>query len=157
MRISDWSSDVCSSDLFLGVHPLIANVLAYLLCVAIGYLLHSRWSFRGHGGRDNVARRTSRFFLVSLVSFGLNSVFVWILTGPLLDGPTWWPVVPMLFVTPFVTFPLNSRWVFARWSKSNGASRLRPHGGARQTPLVVAGATGNPGDAHQTRNQAPRE
>lgn len=98
---------------FLGVHPLIANVLAYLLCVTVGYVLHSRWSFRGHGGRDNVARRTSRFFLVSLVSFSLNSVFVWILTGPLLDGPTWWPVVPMLFVTPFVTFALNRRWVFA--------------------------------------------
>jgi putative flippase GtrA len=98
---------------FLGVHPLIANVLAYLLCVTVGYVLHSRWSFRGHGGRDNVARRTSRFFLVSLVSFGLNSIFVWILTGPLLDGPTWWPVVPMLFVTPFVTFALNRRWVFA--------------------------------------------
>lgn len=98
---------------FLGVHPLIANVLAYLLCVTVGYVLHSRWSFRGHGGRDNVTRRTSRFFLVSLVSFSLNSVFVWILTGPLLDGPTWWPVVPMLFVTPFVTFALNRRWVFA--------------------------------------------
>ncbi len=98
---------------FLGVHPLIANVLAYLLCVVIGYVLHSRWSFRGHGSRDNVTTRTSRFFLVSLVSFALNSAFVWILTGPLLDGPTWWPVVPMLFVTPFVTFALNRRWVFA--------------------------------------------
>ena len=59
-----------------------------------------------------MAKRTSRFFLVSLVSFGLNSLFVWILTGPLLDGPEWWPVVPMLFVTPFVTFALNRRWVF---------------------------------------------
>ena len=98
---------------FFGVHPLIANLLAYALCVAIGYILHSRWSFRGHGSRDNAARRTSRFFLVSLVSFGLNSIFVWLLTGPLLQGPTWWPVVPMLFVTPFVTFALNRRWVFA--------------------------------------------
>jgi putative flippase GtrA len=98
---------------FMGVHPLIANVLAYLLCVAIGYVLHSRWSFRGHGSRDNPAARTGRFFMVSLVSFGLNSIFVWVLTGPLLDGPTWWPVVPMLFVTPLVTFTLNRRWVFA--------------------------------------------
>lgn len=96
---------------FMGVPPLIANVLAYLLCVVIGYALHSRWSFRGHGSRDNVAARTSRFFMVSLVSFGLNSLFVWVLTGPL-NGPTWWPVVPMLFVTPFVTFALNRRWVF---------------------------------------------
>lgn len=96
---------------FFGVPPLIANVLAYLLCVAIGYVLHSRWSFRGHGSRDNPARRTSRFFMVSLVSFALNSLFVWLLTGPL-DGSTWWPVVPMLFVTPIVTFALNRRWVF---------------------------------------------
>jgi putative flippase GtrA len=97
---------------FMGVHPLLANVFAYALCVAIGYVLHSRFSFRGHGSRDDPAKRTSRFFLVSLVSFGLNSLFVWILTGPLLDGPEWWPVVPMLFVTPFVTFALNRRWVF---------------------------------------------
>ncbi|MEA1015796.1 GtrA family protein [Sphingosinicella sp. LY1275] len=98
---------------FMGVHPLLANVLAYALCVAIGYVLHSRWSFRDHGSRDNPAKRTSRFFLVSLISFALNSLFVWILTGPLLDGPTWWPVLPMLFVTPLVTFALNRRWVFA--------------------------------------------
>lgn len=98
---------------FMGVHPLLANVLAYALCVAIGYVLHSRWSFKDHGSRDNPARRTSRFFLVSLISFALNSLFVWILTGPLLDGPTWWPVLPMLFVTPLVTFALNRRWVFA--------------------------------------------
>jgi len=97
---------------FFGVHPLVANVFAYALCVAIGYVLHSRWSFRDHGSRDNVARTTGRFFVVSLVSFGLNSLFVWVLTGPLLDGPTWWPVVPMLLVTPLVTFALNRRWVF---------------------------------------------
>jgi putative flippase GtrA len=98
---------------FMGVHPLLANVLAYALCVAIGYVLHSRWSFKDHGSRDNPTKRTSRFFLVSLISFALNSLFVWILTGPLLDGPTWWPVLPMLFVTPLVTFALNRRWVFA--------------------------------------------
>lgn len=96
---------------FVGVAPLLANVLAYLLCVVIGYAMHSRWSFRGYGSRDNPAARTARFFIVSLVSFAVNSLFVWVLTGPL-DGPTWWPVVPMLFVTPFVTFALNRRFVF---------------------------------------------
>ena len=95
----------------LGIAPLIANVLAYAVCVAVGYVIHSKWSFRGHGRRDNLARTTSRFFVVSLVSFALNSIFVWLLTGPL-DGPDWWPTIPMLFVTPFVTFALNRRWVF---------------------------------------------
>lgn len=96
---------------FLGVAPLLANLLGYAVAVAFGYVLHSRVSFRGHGSRDNVARRTGRFFIVSLVSLGLNSLFVGVLTGPL-DGPTWWPVIPMLFVTPLVTFYLNRQWVF---------------------------------------------
>ena len=97
---------------FLGVPPLLANLLGYAVAVALGYVLHSKVSFRGHGSRDNPAQRTGRFIVVSLISLGLNSLFVWVLTGPL-GGPTWWPVVPMLFVTPLVTFTLNRRWVFA--------------------------------------------
>jgi putative flippase GtrA len=96
---------------FLGVPPLLANFLAYAVAMALGYVLHSSVSFRGHGSRDQVARRTGRFFVVSLVSLGLNSLFVWVLTGPM-HGPTWWPLVPMLFVTPAVTFALNRQWVF---------------------------------------------
>jgi putative flippase GtrA len=97
---------------FLGVPPLVANVFGYLVAAGIGYVLHSRVSFRGHGSRENPARRTGRFLIVSLISLGLNSLFVWALTGPM-HGPTWWPVVPMLFVTPLVTFALNRQWVFA--------------------------------------------
>jgi len=97
---------------FLGVPPLLANVLGYVVAAGIGYLLHSRISFRGHGSRDNPVQRTGRFVIVSLISLGLNSLFVWALTGPM-HGPTWWPVVPMLFVTPLVTFGLNRQWVFA--------------------------------------------
>ena len=96
---------------WFGVPPLIANLLGYGVAVAIGYVLHSRVSFKGHGDRDNPVQRTGRFFIVSLVSLGLNSLFVGVLTGPL-DGPTWWPVIPMLFVTPLVTFTLNRQWVF---------------------------------------------
>jgi putative flippase GtrA len=97
---------------FLGVPPLVANVFGYLVAAGIGYVLHSRVSFRGHGSRDKTAQRTGRFLIVSLISLGLNSLFVWALTGPM-HGPTWWPVVPMLFVTPLVTFALNRQWVFA--------------------------------------------
>ena len=96
---------------FMGVAPLLANLLAYAVAVALGYILHSRVSFRGHGSRDNPAKRTGRFMIVSFVSLGLNSLFVGVLTGPL-HGPTWWPVIPMLFVTPMVTFALNRQWVF---------------------------------------------
>jgi putative flippase GtrA len=94
----------------LGVAPLLANLLAYLVMVSTGYVMHSRWSFRGHGGRRDPGT-TLRFFLVSLVSLALNSLFVWLLTG-LLAGPEWWPVLTMLFVTPVVVFALNRQWVF---------------------------------------------
>ena len=95
------------------IWPLIGNVLGYLAAMVSGYFLHSNWSFRGHGSRDDVVRTTSRFFAVSLVSFGLNTAFVWIFTGPLLHGPTWLPLLPIIFFTPLVTFALNRLWVFA--------------------------------------------
>jgi putative flippase GtrA len=103
---------------FLGIAPLVANLAAYLVMVSLGYVMHSRWSFRGHGDRRNPARTTLRFFLVSLVSLALNSLFVWLLTG-LLAGPKWWPVLTMLFVTPVIVFALNRQWVFGGGSESS--------------------------------------
>lgn len=93
--------------------PQVANICGYLVAVVTGYLLHSRWSFRGHGTRDKPAKTTSRFFLVSLVSYGLNALFVFVLTdSSMLDGAWWWPLIPICFVTPLVTFTLNRQWVF---------------------------------------------
>lgn len=92
--------------------PQLANLAAYLVAAATGYVLHSRFSFRGHGRRDNVARSTGRFAVVSVISLGLNSLWVWLFTQPLGLGPEW-PMLPMLFVTPAATFVLNRKWVFA--------------------------------------------
>jgi putative flippase GtrA len=93
--------------------PQVANFCGYLAAMVTGYVLHSRWSFRGHGSRDNVRRTTSRVLLVSLVSLGLNALFVFVLTDSMaLGGPWWWPLIPILFVTPAVTFVLNRQWVF---------------------------------------------
>ena len=89
----------------------VANLCGYLVAMGSGYLLHSKWSFRGHGAE---ASQTSwRFFVVSLVSLAINTAFVWVLTDDaMLHGPWWWPLVPILFVTPLVTFALNRFWVF---------------------------------------------
>ena len=54
---------------------------ASLAAVLVGYVVHSRWSFRGHGRRDNLARTGGRFFAVSLVSFALNQLWVWLLVS----------------------------------------------------------------------------
>ena len=91
--------------------PLLANLLSYLVAVAIGYVVHSRWSFRGHGRRGNLARTSFRFAVASLVSLGLNSGWVFLLTH-VVRGPTWWPIPLMVIVTPLALFWLNRAWVF---------------------------------------------
>jgi putative flippase GtrA len=95
----------------LGVDPMVSMTLVYLLFTGLGYLLHSRWSFKGHGDRDNPGVRSVRFFTVNTIGFLSNQFFVWFLTKHL-DGPTWWPVIPIILVTPVLTFTLNRRWVF---------------------------------------------
>ena len=95
----------------IGWPPLVANLVGYAVAVLVGYRMHSRFSFRGHGSRDAPAARTVRFAVVSLVSLGLNSLWVWGATG-WLHGPNWWPIPLMVGVTPLVTFTLNRQWVF---------------------------------------------
>ena len=97
---------------FLHVEPMLSLTLNFLVFTGLGYVLHSRFSFRGHGSRDNAAARTFRFFTVNIIGFLSNQFFVWLLVKQL-GGPTWWPVLPILFVTPLLTFALNRRWVFA--------------------------------------------
>ena len=94
-----------------GVHVQVANLVGYLVAVMLGYVIHSRWSFRGHGSRDSTARTTSRFFAASLISLALNSAWIWLLVDRL-GGATWWPIVPIMFVTPVAMFWLNRLWVF---------------------------------------------
>ncbi|MGQ0659781.1 GtrA family protein [Sphingosinicella sp.] len=94
------------------VHPVLAVVIAFSIAVAIGYVLHSNWSFRGHGKGSEGGRTQARFLSVQSVGMVLNVVFTWVLTGPLFHGPTWWPLIPAVLVTPLVTFVLNRYWVF---------------------------------------------
>lgn len=93
------------------VAPLLANFAAYLVAVSVGFFLHSGLSFGGHGARDRPGLRVGRFLAVSFVSLGLNSAFVAGLTGWARLSP-WWPLVPMMLVTPAISFTLNRLWVF---------------------------------------------
>lgn len=96
--------------LVLRWHPQLGNFLAYVVAVASGYVMHSQWSFRGHGGERTHTTKV-RFVIVSLISYALNSLWVWLLFSELQLGRAA-PIVPMLFVTPAVTFLLNRQWVF---------------------------------------------
>jgi putative flippase GtrA len=94
-----------------GMDPNLAWAFGYVAAVIVGYVVHSRWSFRGHGRRDNLARTGGRFVLVSFVSFGLNQFWVWLLVQQL-DLPLWAPYPLVLTITPAVVFLLNRKWVF---------------------------------------------
>jgi putative flippase GtrA len=95
-----------------GMDPNLAWTAGFLAAVLTGYIVHSRWSFRGHGRRDNLARTGGRFFAVALASLALNELWVWLLVTHF-GLPLWSPYPLALFVTPLIIFPLNRRWVFA--------------------------------------------
>ncbi len=96
---------------YLQVDPNISMTMVYLVFTGLGYVLHSRFSFAGHGERDRIHVRTARFFAVNTLGFLSNQFFVWLLVK-YLGGATWWPVIPIIAVTPLLTFTLNRRWVF---------------------------------------------
>jgi putative flippase GtrA len=91
-------------------HPQLGNFLAYVIAVATGYFMHSSWSFKGHGAERTHSTKV-RFVVVSIISYLLNSFWVWLLWSYLGLNPEV-PIIPMLFVTPAVTFVLNRQWVF---------------------------------------------
>jgi putative flippase GtrA len=95
----------------LGLSPNVAWAMGFVAAMLVGYVIHSRWSFRGHGERGNLAKTGSRFFAVSLVSFALNSLWVWLMRE-LWHLPSWSPDIMALFVTPIAIFTLNRKWVF---------------------------------------------
>jgi putative flippase GtrA len=95
----------------VGINPQLANVISWLFAVGTGYMIHSRWSFKGHGSTASEATITARFLIVALIGLGINSFWVQLMIG-WLRGPDWWPVPLLVFVTPVLVFPLNRYWVF---------------------------------------------
>ena len=97
---------------FGGVDPMVSLAIVFTFFSIVSYVIHGAFSFRGHGERDNHHIRGARFLAVNLVGFALNQAFIWVLVKQL-GGPTWWPTVPMILVTPLVTFALHRRYVYA--------------------------------------------
>ena len=87
----------------------ICNFAGYLGAVTLGYVLHSRVTFRNHGSRDHASK--VRFVLASIPSLMLNAFWVWLLTDAL-KLPHWTLYVPIWLVTPAMLFALNRWWVF---------------------------------------------
>jgi putative flippase GtrA len=101
-----------TARVFTGSHAVFAVPFAFAVAVTIGFFLHSAWSFKGHGTRDQSGRQHVKFVLVQGFGLLLNLVFTWIITGPLFHGAAWVALVPAFTVIPVATFALNRQWVF---------------------------------------------
>lgn len=95
----------------LGIAALIANSIAFIVSLILGWLIHSRWSFRGHGPATRPRGAYTRFLAVNLGGYALNSFWVWLIVERL-DASVPLSIVPIALVTPALSFWLNRRWTF---------------------------------------------
>ena len=95
-----------------GVDPMVSFTIVFIFFSGVSYVTHGQFSFKGHGERDRHHIRMGRFFAINVLGFVINQGFIWLLVKQL-DGPTWWPTIPMVFVTPLLTFALHRRFVYA--------------------------------------------
>ena len=96
----------------LHVDPMVSYTIVFIVFSGISYITHGEYSFKGHGERDRHHIRMGRFLAINVLGFLVNQGFIWLLVKQL-DGPTWWPTIPMIFVTPLLTFALHRRFVYA--------------------------------------------
>lgn len=96
----------------VGLHVQVANFIGYVAAVAIGYVSHSAFTFRGHGQADAThATRGAKFVAASLISFAINATWVYLCVTHM-RWPEWSPIPAMIFVTPAAMFLINRQWVF---------------------------------------------
>ena len=88
----------------------LANGAGFVAALIAGYILHSQWSFRGHGRRSGWS--WSRFLVVNFAGYLLNCLWVWLIVDEL-ARPVALSIVPIVTLTPLFTFLLNRRWTFA--------------------------------------------
>lgn len=93
-------------------HAVFAVPFAFAVAVTAGFFLHSGWSFKGHGTRENSGKQHGKFVAVQGFGMVLNLAFTWIITGPLFHGSALLPLIPAFTVIPLATFALNRQWVF---------------------------------------------
>jgi len=96
----------------LHIDPMVSYGIVFLVFSGISYITHGEYSFRGHGERDRHHIRMGRFLAINVLGFLVNQLFIWLLVKEL-GGPTWWPTIPMVFLTPLLTFALHRRFVYA--------------------------------------------
>ena len=85
---------------------------AFAVAVIFGYVMHSRWSFKGQGAERRGPRQQLQFVAVQGTGMALNALVTWIGTA-VLGLPGWAPLLPAVALATIVTFILNRWLVFA--------------------------------------------
>jgi putative flippase GtrA len=93
------------------IDPNLSLAIAFTLTSALGFIIHSRWSFADQLRVENTSVRISKFFITNAIGFLSNQFLVWLFVKQL-EGETWWAIPPMIIVTPVLTFILHRKWVF---------------------------------------------
>ncbi|MBC7521012.1 MAG: GtrA family protein [Sandarakinorhabdus sp.] len=88
---------------------VFAVVPAFGISLVACFLLHSRWSFAGHGSGDEKVTQPLRFLVVQATGLFANLDVTYIATRLLL-APNWMALVPSLTLTPLLAFALQRRW-----------------------------------------------
>ena len=104
------SASLYSGMVLLKLQPNAALGVTWVLCLVLGYNLHSRISFAGHGTRGDIRRTGGRFLAVNLIVLAINQM--WVSLTLLLHLSALWANVPMACVTPLLTFTLHRYWAF---------------------------------------------
>ena len=94
---------------WLGMPAQIANGAGFAAALVAGYVLHSRWSFRGHGRRSSWS--WGRFLAVNFTGYLLNCLWIWLIVDQW-SYPVAAAIIPIVTLTPIFTFLLNRSWTF---------------------------------------------
>ncbi len=91
------------------MHPLTANVVAFVVAFQISYFGHRYWTFHGTRARHRVA--VSRFLLTAVASLAMNEGMFYLLLT--LTTMPYLPALALVLVcvTP-ATFLLGKLWAF---------------------------------------------
>ena len=99
-----------------GIHPVAASVIAYVVGVTLGYLLHRTWSFRSVAGHHKAA---PMYLFAYAVGAGLHSGNMALMTV-IMDVPPLIAQVISIGVVAVFLFVSLDRVVFAqRWERDN--------------------------------------
>jgi putative flippase GtrA len=104
-----------------GIHPLVVNIIAFLVAFQVSFYGHFKWSFK----ESNRSKRSAmiRFFILALGGFLINeSLFALLLTFTPL--PEKLALLIVLFTVAGGTFLFSKFWAFSHHSATEqSASR----------------------------------